>query len=72
MCQGLILLFVSMSYKQTHYIKLARNQAASFTVNGTAVTFYIKNQVATRRLSFRFDVIYKYNSYTKRRRYHRS
>ncbi len=37
MCQGLILLFDSTSCRQTHCIKSARNQAASFPVNGTAV-----------------------------------
>ncbi len=37
MCQGLVLLFDSTSYKQTHCTKLPGNQAASLLLNGTAV-----------------------------------
>ena len=40
MCHGLILLFGSTSYKQTHCIKSARNQAVSIPVNGTVVVIY--------------------------------
>ncbi len=40
MCQGLVLLFDSTSYKQTHCTKLPGNQAASLLLNGTAVFFF--------------------------------
>ncbi len=47
MCQGLILLFDSTSCRQTHCIKSARNQAATFPVNGTAVTLlYVAKRAA--------------------------
>ncbi len=41
MCQGLVLLFDSTSYKQTHCTKLPGNQAASLLLNGTAVKKYV-------------------------------
>ncbi len=62
MCQGLVLLFDSTSYKQTHCTKLPGNQAASLLLNGTAVKKYIKkhSRSLSRNKSIRDLVVQLY------------
>ncbi len=42
MCHGLVPIFDSTSYKQTHCIKLPGNQAVSLILYGTAVIDHVK------------------------------
>ncbi len=55
MCQGLVLLFDSTSYKQTHCTKLPGNQAASLLLNGTAVKYLLTFFVSALIVSLTFS-----------------